>query len=297
MMTPLAIVRQLIRHPVGRLAPVKTLLRYAHWQIRRRIFRSTQVVPFVHPTRILVGGGMRGGYTVSMWGMSEFYEMGFLAHAARPGDLFVDVGANVGMFTLLAAGVAGADAVAFEPGPTAFRRLGDNVQLNRLGERVTLHHAGVGSAAGTLSFAQGGSDTLNHVVRPEDGVGEIQVPVVRLDDAVESGRTLFLKVDVEGWETPVIEGALTLLGQEAPVAVVMELNGSASHYGFDEDSLHRKMLDLGFETADYDPFTRLLRPTHGERQTRRNTLFVKPLGFFAARAQAGAPFQVLGHTI
>ena len=66
--------------------------------------------------------------------LCEFEEMAFVMHFLRPGELFVDVGANVGAFTVLAAGVAGAAVRAFEPNPGTFEMLERNVRLNGLQE-------------------------------------------------------------------------------------------------------------------------------------------------------------------
>ena len=63
-------------------------------------------------------------------GLHEFNDMAFCLHLLRSGDLFVDVGANIGSYTVLASKVAGANSITLEPVPQTFERLKRNVNIN-----------------------------------------------------------------------------------------------------------------------------------------------------------------------
>jgi predicted RNA methylase len=65
-------------------------------------------------------------------GLHDFHEMALLLHFLRPCDVFVDIGANVGAYSVLASGVVGAKTFAFEPVPQTFACLRDNVRMNDL---------------------------------------------------------------------------------------------------------------------------------------------------------------------
>ena len=75
-------------------------------------------------------------------GLHEFQEMSFLLHMLRHDDLFVDVGANIGSYTVLASAVIGAKSISIEPIPNAFRNLMQNIILNDIKVRVTAHNMG-----------------------------------------------------------------------------------------------------------------------------------------------------------
>src|SRR5207248_910045 len=72
----------------------------------------------------------------------EVAEMAFVLHVLRPSDKFIDVGANVGSYTVLAAGAVGSRVFAVEPIPTTFGFLRRNVALNGLGELVRCWQGG-----------------------------------------------------------------------------------------------------------------------------------------------------------
>jgi FkbM family methyltransferase len=107
------------------------------------------LVPFVDATRIFVGAGHTGANGNYYWGLHEFADMAFVLHYLRPDDLFVDVGANVGSYTLLASGAVGARTIAFEPVPQTLARLRANCDANGLGTRVDVRAVCVGASAGT----------------------------------------------------------------------------------------------------------------------------------------------------
>lgn len=136
-----------------------------------------------------------------------------------PGAVVLDIGANVGAITLgLAKQVGDTGRVhAFEPAPPNRRRLEENLALNpELSERVTVHPFGLGRANETLFWHEEPGNPGNGWLRPE---GDEAVPVKVLDEVVEGlklSRLDFIKIDVEGMEWPIFQGAEATLKQWKP---------------------------------------------------------------------------------
>lgn len=122
-------------------------------------------------------------------GLHEFSDMGFLLHFLRSGDIFVDAGANVGSYTLLAAGITGSKAIAFEPVPSTFNVLKENIELNELGHLVGAYNKGLSSKSGILTFSSS-NDTTNHVVKDGAEINVVEVDVCSLDDVLNSDCSL-----------------------------------------------------------------------------------------------------------
>lgn len=245
-------MRCLSAHPLARATPLRSLLRYTCWQFRSRLGRPPFLVPFVDDTRAEVERG--GGSSLAAFlPLHEYEEMRFLLLALRPGDLLVDVGANVGLHTLLAA-ACGAEVIALEPLPAARAMLERNVARNGVGGRVTVLAAGAAAARGELTFTDGPS-CLNHVVGAGEapGVPVRKVPVVPLDEVVPAGRpAVLLKIDVEGFEAEVLRGATRLLADPALRAVIVETQGYDARYGRSGDVL-RLLTDAGFVAVHLQP--------------------------------------------
>lgn len=277
------------RHPVTRTHRVRALLDYARWQVGSRLVPGPVVVPFVGDTRLVIEPGMTGATGNLYVGLHEFEDMAFVLHLLRPDELFVDVGANVGSYTVLAAGAVGARAISFEPIPTTYAHLRRNVALNALGDRVDARCAGVGARSETLTFTSD-RDTTNQVVRPGDASGPtVEVPVVRLDDALAGQVPAVLKVDVEGFEGEVLEGALATLSSPALLGLVIEL---APGRGYDVADLHARIAAHGLTAVHYAPFERTLTPATAPRPGHGNALYVRDIDAAGARLASAPRFRV-----
>jgi len=151
----------------------------------------------------------------------------------RPGDVALDVGANVGPYTVLFGQWVGAAGrvMAFEPAPAAFRGLERQVALNRLTRIVELHRAAVSDAVGEAEFVSDGSAGTNHLTGRAGGEGHrIRVPTTTIDAVcAERGvRPRLVKIDVEGAELAVLRGArATLASLDAGAAVFVEMHPRA----------------------------------------------------------------------
>ncbi len=282
------------RHPLNRSRKLSAMMRFAKWQIGSRLVPGAVVFDWVNGARFLVKPG-EAGLTGNIYtGLHEFAEMGFLLHFLRPEDLFVDIGANVGSFTILAAAAIGARGVAFEPVPGTYRRLVENMRLNHLDEKVRCINKGVGAEKGAIAFTSDG-DTTNHAIASgEKCENKIMVDVTTLDAALENEVPSLMKIDVEGFETPVLNGARDTLKNQALHAVIMELNGSGARYGFDESVIIDSMLKLGFGMYAYDPLSRSLSDLNGKDVNSVNTIFIRNKGFVESRLKSAPKLTVFG---
>jgi FkbM family methyltransferase len=290
-------LRFITEHPLNRKRKVASMLRLVSWQLGSRIASGPVTINFVNDAKLLVRPGMTGATGNIYTGLHEFEDMAFVLHVLRTSDLFVDVGANVGSYTILASAALGAKTIAFEPIPTTYGHLVDNIDLNGVHDLVIAHNIGVGAERGELIFTSS-LDTVNHVLgAAESDIASTKIAVNTLDEMLGESRPTVIKIDVEGFETRVIDGAAKALSRDTLLAVVMELNGSGERYGFDESTLHARMLGYAFRPFTYSPFTRQLLSLEGKKSTSGNTLYIKNLERVQERLVSAQPFTVLGHTI
>jgi FkbM family methyltransferase len=145
--------------------------------------------------------------------------------ALGPGSLFVDVGANVGVYTIWSI-EAGAEVIAVEPSRIARERLVTNLELNDY--RVELVAAALGEAEGTLRLTSR-LDNQNRLLLSGDsgGIESEEVPVLTLDGVIGDRTVDGLKVDVEGAELLVLRGAQRLLAEHRIKLMQLEWNASS----------------------------------------------------------------------
>jgi FkbM family methyltransferase len=201
--------------------------------------------------------------------------MAFVLHVLTAHDVFVDIGANLGSYTILACAAKGARGFCFEPVPATYGRLLDNIAINNLSSTVVALNIGLSDAEGELNFTADRSSGNHVIAKDEASANPVRVPVRTLDSILLEESPSLLKIDVEGFETPILDGAKATLGKSSLHSVIMELNGSGNRYGFDEDNILRKMEGYGFSPYAYEPFSRQLRPLEGKSKTGPNTLFLR----------------------
>ncbi len=273
LLVPWHMLRNYLNHPLGRRDRLGTLLRIFRWQIGSRMLGVPVAVPFVDGTRLLVRTGMHGATGNVYVGLMEFQDMAFVLHLLGKGDVFIDVGANVGVYSILAAS-RGAHVLAMEPVPETYEVLLDNIHINRYLEQVEPMNVGVGSQSGELQFSTHSGPT-NHVLAEDEATDDaVFMTVGTLDKFTSDTEVTMIKIDVEGFETEVIRGASTVLEHSSLQAVLIELNGLGARYGFNDADIHAQLLGFGFKPACYEPFTRQLNPLELYNNIG-NTLYVR----------------------
>jgi FkbM family methyltransferase len=228
-------LRFIARHPLTRDRPVPAIARYCAWQVRSRL-QDDVTVPWIDGATLVARRGMHGATGNIYCGLHEFADMAFVMDLLRPGDLFVDVGANVGSYSVLAAGVCGADVVAVEADPETNAWLSKNIRANGVDDRVQTHELAVSSASGTVRFTIG-RDATNRVASSEDATTRC-VPAITLDELLRGRHPTMIKLDLEGHEPDAIAAAERTLASPNLLAVATE---SA------EDPVGMMLRSAGFE--------------------------------------------------
>jgi FkbM family methyltransferase len=286
--------RFIATHPLTRHRKHEALARWLRWQVSSRLSPYPAVVPYVNQARLLIRSGMAGATGNLYCGLHEFEDMAFVLHFLRESDLFVDVGANVGSYTVLAA-LTGAKVISFEPVPKSFEALMDNIHLNRMEDAVDARRQAVGAAAGVVSMTAD-RDTTNHalVAQARYAGKTVQVPQVTLDQALQGlAVPKLIKIDVEGYETQVLEGAAGTLSDPALEALIVELNGSGRQFAVSDGELDRRVRSFGFAAYRYEPVTRTLASLDAAHSVAGNTLYLRRPDFARQTVTSAPVFTVL----
>jgi len=171
---------------------------------------------------IVLTGSLRSNTLVKCVYLSGCYEptlTDFITQALKPGDVFVDVGANAGHFSLIAA-KRGAEVIAVEASPANCRLFRRNIEANALESRIRLINAAAGNRSGTIELIENRiNGMLSTTMSPEFPIQKpftrkIVVPEINMDDVLGEEnykRIRFVKIDVEGAEPKVVRGLHRLI--------------------------------------------------------------------------------------
>ena len=181
--------------------------------------------------------------TIFCTGEWEPRETALIADLLKPGDVFIDVGANIGYFTVLASRLVGATGkvIAIEANPRTFKRLEANVALNRCAN-VDLCHVAAGEVLGFATMFErepgnAGGDQVNFAA----AAAIASIKVERIDRLVGKQPVRLIKLDVEGAEAKALRGASGLLERADAPDLVFEFT-PAFLAGMGDDP--RELIDL-----------------------------------------------------
>jgi FkbM family methyltransferase len=242
-------------HPANRgarLAAERRAIAW-HWHTRGAAGEDVEAVVTVDGQTHIVARPHQFSAVWTLYdGVHEWEELQFCLRYLRPGDHFVDVGANVGVFsTLVGTRIPGVQITAVEPFPPVRADLVANLALNNLD--VTVVDAAVSDVAGSATFEVLDRDVLNRLApagdggAPRESTTGIMVPVTPLDSLVGGDPPALVKIDVEGSELLVIQGARRLLSDPhiAPV-LLFEHAGHGTHFGITPTQVRTLLGEVGY---------------------------------------------------
>ena len=231
---------------------VAAVIRAARWFISKRFIASPRVMTVFGNLQYKAYADAAATSDLKLFGDYYTDTLEFVQQFLRPGDAFVDVGANVGLFTLLAS-KSTSDLTCFEPGAIQSGRLDENLRLN--GIEATMHVLAASDTEAVLRFAT--ADTLSHVINQSDetaqpDVNSETVRACRLDEILPDRVFNLLKLDVEGHELAALRGAVKLIENGRLPVILMEVNGSGSRYGVDDSEPIEFLKSRGYRVGMFD---------------------------------------------
>jgi FkbM family methyltransferase len=254
---------------------------WVSWKVRRAVARPPEVT--------LPHGGLIGKFPsfTDYWCFKPLTEeeFQFIRRAVPKEGVCFDVGANIGMFTVAIAREHPSAVIhAFEPLPAAFEALAYNTRVNGV-SNVVLHQKAVSSTSGTLLFNGAASGTqANHVVA--DGDVGTRVQACALDDVARERGVDFIdlvKLDVEGYECAVVEGARHLLASGRIAAIFLEvIPVLLERQHTSVEALLSRLADFGYVVCDLRPTGETGEPMTAPELRRRQ------VGNYIAVCQKGA---------
>ncbi|MBL9132707.1 MAG: FkbM family methyltransferase [Verrucomicrobiaceae bacterium] len=250
------LVKRIWRAPGNRGRRLRVLLRSVLWLVNKKTRRRPWTLAVYDDMKLrCYPDSIIALHVVQRGEFHDWDTAKFITEFLREGDTFVDVGANIGLYTLPAAAKK-ARVVAVEPSARNRGRLEENLALNGL-TSVKIEACALGETEGEMAFCD--DDALAHVELAGNGP---KVPVRRLDAILPEGEIVLLKVDVEGFELAVFQGAeIAMRAGRLPV-ILFEMNHSYERYGVTEAQIFGFLREHGYLIARYEHDARRL-VTHG----------------------------------
>jgi FkbM family methyltransferase len=213
------VVKFIWEHPSNEGHRTRAVMRAVGFQVRARVLHRRTLARLGDRSAIWADLHRTGASRVVYANPPDHHEMLTWRNFIRQGDLFVDVGANVGSYSIWVAEL-GADVIALEPAEDTFALLEENVALN--GYPIKTIRAAAGPAQGTARFTSG-RDCVNHL----DPGGVSEIAMLTIDSIIGNRTVAGMKVDVEGFEVDVLHGCERALSEHRVRLLQLEWNSTS----------------------------------------------------------------------
>lgn len=197
--------------------------KYSIFRYLSKNFVATEILDykmFLNPKDEVITPFM---YAYRHW---EPNETSIIFHNLKEGDVFIDVGANIGYYTLLASkkvGITG-HVYSFEPETENYELLKQNIILNNL-QNVTVEKKAVANKPGRMKLYLNPTNKGDHSLRDDKMNRDYQeVDVISLDDYFKDKKINFIKIDVQGADVLVIKGAKGIMSNNPNILIVSEFS-------------------------------------------------------------------------
>lgn len=218
----------------------------------------------------------------------EAIEQSFVKSCLRKGDYFVDIGANIGLFSLITSRIVGdsGKVICFEPTPLTFERLTENLKHNNC-LNVDARNVGLSDKSGflKLNVSENGFDAWNSFTVTDNTMLQavVEVPISTLDyelKNVDLSKIRLVKIDVEGWEKFVINGGRFFFSKYSPIVMVEFTEANTFAAGYYVQEIYDMMTDMGFQWYRFDgnvlrPETKQLHYPYVNLIAIKNSVFKK----------------------
>lgn len=186
----------------------------------------------------------------------ENNELSMFKKLLKSGDIFFDVGANIGLYSLISSPLIGSSGsvISFEPTPNTYDRLLENISLNNL-TNVSTYQTALGHEIGNVDFYVSHEihDARNSIANlPDFETTKITVPITTIDQHIKSNnievsKISLIKIDVEGWELPVLQGASKTLLEGFPTIMIEFNEKNSQAAGFSCSDIYEYLENLDYQ--------------------------------------------------
>lgn len=224
-------------------------------------------------------------------------EILFLNRFLKSGDQFIDIGANSGLFTIYSAKAVGNEGqvFAFEPTDTTYKKLCENIKLNKFLNIIT-HQLAISSNNEDLEFYSLGEgfDAWNSLAKPiiKKKFKILNVKALQIDKLDEIGidfnNSALVKIDIEGWELNAIKGGVNCLKNENSPALMIEFaDEHARNTGGSCRELYAFLESLDYKLFKYDKENNELIHAPNLDYYYENIIATKKVDFVNKRLRVG----------
>ncbi|MBE9135939.1 FkbM family methyltransferase [Nodosilinea sp. LEGE 07088] len=239
-------------HPNNQKRQTQAVYRFLGWQIWKRFTGRSINISLDEDIKVRCYPDSRSASAALYCGLYDHNEMSFLQRFLQDGDSFLDVGANIGVYTLLAAAKSPTGHIySIEALPRNVARLKENLTLNQF-DHVTVYELAISDSQGDVSLDLADGDSTPRIAN-QDFNRTLQVSTDTLDNLLhdKSEELTLAKMDIEGAELLAFRGAHLLLQKHCPMVWILEINHQIQNFSYTAEDLATLLDSYGYGLYSY----------------------------------------------
>lgn len=221
------------RHPNCRQHRIQSVLSFFSWQVYKRLTHRHWDLQLLPNVKLRCYPDSTSASAVLYCKLYDYDDMNFLLRYLRAEDSFLDIGSNIGVYTLLAASKIHSGLIhSFEVLPKNYARLQENLRINQFNQ-VKTYSLAISDRSGSVALNLAEGDSMPFITYAETKNTSI-VPTDTLDNLLHNcclNNLTLAKMDIEGAELLALKGAVSLLNQQRPYVWILEINDTVSNFG------------------------------------------------------------------
>lgn len=245
-----------LNHPLNTKHKINTIGRILWWKANQLFFHLPVIVTIDKSGMRCVCNPNRsyGGLMIYL-NLPEYKEMTFFKKILTEKSIFIDVGANIGIYSLLAASIIKKGKIySFEPVSSVLDDLYQNIRINGLGGRVQVLEKVASDKTGYSEFIAEDISEYSHIIYSKTSKS-LTVPSIKLDDFCGNKKISFvdvIKIDVEGAEFQVLKGLEGYLKKGKVGVLIIELNRTNQSFGKDSNEIIGYLKNLNYHVFKFN---------------------------------------------
>lgn len=273
----------ILKHPLNYNRIFCTLLRIFWWKINQLYIKIPAVVEMIDGVKCICYPNSSYGGLVVYTRLPEYHEMKFILSKLKKFDTFIDVGANIGVFSLLAVSkIENGKVYSFEPNEVAGTIFRENIRLNDFSKVINHDERIVSDKNGSEYFTLTKHSEVSHISYKKSSVKDHnkRIKSIKLDSFCEKNKikkVRILKIDVEGAEKKVLKGSESLIKDNLIDYILFESNIDSKEYGYESEETKDFLMKYGYDLYEFNKKGKLIKHkiSNGERLVE-NLVAVSP---------------------
>ena len=255
-------LQKLLTHPFNKDKKLQTLFRIFWWKINQKYFKIPAILSITKDARLICYPESSYGSYVVYAKFPEYEEMNFINSFITDGNIIIDVGANLADISILSASKGeNVRVFCFEPTEKLIQLINENILINHFEKRISVFQKAVSNINGKIHFTLEQESEISHIsIDNRLEKNSIEVESTTLDTFAEQhsiNHIDLLKVDVEGAELFVFQGAKKLLKNQKIDCILFEFNKNIPRFGYSKSELIYYLLNKDYFVFKFDQDSKL----------------------------------------